>query len=325
MTAFIIRRIVSSIPTLIGASILIFFITQAAPGDFLRGARTLTMQPETIANLRRIFGLDEPIHVQYFLWLRNMLQGDFGLSFTYRAPVLDIIVPRIVNSLYLVLLATVFLYFIAVPIGIYGAVRQYSLGDKITSFLSYIFLGTPNFFLALLALYVILQVNFATGWGIPLTGMTSPNHMRLDAWGRFLDILAHLAIPAFIVVMSDIAGLSRYLRGQMLEYLGADYIRTARSKGLREFVVIYKHTLRNAIIPFIATIGGLLPALFSGAGLVEVVFAYPGITPMFINAINQQDIFIIAGFGMLTTVLLIVGNLLGDLLLAVVDPRIQYS
>ncbi len=325
MTAFIIRRFFSAIPTLLGASILIFFITQAAPGDFLSGARALSVQPETLANLRRVFGLDEPFYVQYFYWMRNLLQGDFGLSFTYRAPVLDIIMPRILNSLYLVLLSTVFLYFIAVPVGIYGAVNQYSWGDKITSILSYIFLGTPSFFFALIALYIILQVNFATGWGIPLTGMTSPDHASLSFWGKTLDIASHIAIPALIVVLGDIAGLSRYMRGQMLEYLGADYIRTARSKGVSEFLVVYKHTLRNAVIPFVATIGGLLPALFTGAGFVEVVFAYPGITPMFLSAIAQQDIFIIAGFSIIAAVLLIIGNLLGDVLLAVVDPRIQYS
>ena len=325
MTAFIIRRFFSAIPTLLGASILIFFITQAAPGDFLSGARALSVQPQTLANLRRVFGLDEPFYVQYFYWMRNLLQGDFGLSFTYRAPVLDIIMPRILNSLYLVLLSTVFLYLIAVPVGIYGAVNQYSLGDKITSMFSYIFLGTPSFFFALIALYVILQINFATGWGIPLTGMTSTNHASLSTWGKTLDVASHIAIPALIVVLGDIAGLSRYMRGQMLEYLGADYIRTARSKGVSEFLVVYKHTLRNAVIPFVATIGGLLPALFTGAGFVEVVFAYPGITPMFLSAIAQQDIFIIAGFSIIAAVLLIIGNLLGDILLAVVDPRIQYA
>lgn len=326
MTAFIIRRIINTIPTLFGCSLLIFFVTQAAPGDFL-SARLIdpNIRPEAIEALRRNFGLDQPIYIQYFRWLSNLLQGDFGLSFTYRAPVLDVIVPRILNSLYLVLLATVFLYLIAIPIGVYGAVNQYSLGDKISSVVSYFFLGIPSFFFALIAIYLILQVNFATGWSIPLSGMTSPGHTNLDVWGRTTDIFAHIAVPALIVVLGDIASLSRYMRGQMLEYLGADYIRTARSKGLREQVVIYKHTFRNAIIPFVATIGGLLPSLFTGAGFVEVVFSYPGITPMFLNAITQQDIFIIGGFGMITAVLLVVGNLLGDILLGFVDPRIQYG
>lgn len=326
MTAFIVRRVLNIIPTLFGCSLLIFFITQAAPGDFLSARLTdPNIRPEAIENLRRTFGLDQPVYVQYFTWLGNLLQGDFGLSFTYRAPVLEVIVPRIINSLYLVLLSTVFLYLIAVPLGVYGAVNQYSLGDKITSVLSYFFLGIPSFFFALIAIFIILQINFATGWGIPLSGLTSPDHAELSFGGRTLDILSHILVPAFILVLGDIAGLSRFMRGQALEYLGADYIRTARSKGLRENIVIYKHMLRNAIIPFVATIGGLLPALFTGAGFVEVVFSYPGITPMFLSAITQQDVFIIGGFSMITAVLLVIGNLLADIALGLVDPRIQYG
>jgi peptide/nickel transport system permease protein len=326
LTAFILRRILNSIPTLFGCSLLIFFITQAAPGDFL-SARLVdpNIRPEAIEALRRNFGLDQPIYRQYLTWLGNIVQGDFGLSFTYRAPVLDVITPRIINSLYLVLLSTIFLYLVAVPFGVYGAVNQYSTGDKITSVISYFFLGIPSFFFALLAIFVILQINFATGWGIPVAGMTSSDHDSLSALGKFGDIFLHILIPSLILVLGDIAGLSRFMRGQMLEYLSQDFTRTARSKGLKEHIVVYKHTLRNAIIPFVATIGGLLPALFTGAGFVEVVFSYPGITPMFLTAISQQDIFIISGFSMMTAVLLVLGNLLGDILLAVVDPRISYG
>ena len=326
MTAFILRRLINAIPTLIGCSIVIFFITQAAPGDFLSARLTdPNIRPEQIENLRHNFGLDQPVYIQYFTWVKNIIRGDFGLSFTYRAPVLEVITPRILNSLYLVLLATVFLYIIAVPLGVYGAVNQYSLGDQISSVFIYFFIGIPSFFFALIAIFFIVQINFATGWGIPVAGMTSTDHQSLSALGKLSDIGAHILVPAIILVLSSIASLSRFLRAQMLEYLGQDYIRTARSKGLPQRTVIYKHTLRNAIIPFVATIGGLLPSLFSGAGFVEVVFSYPGITPMFLTAITQQDVFIISGFGMLTAVLLILGNLLGDILLAVVDPRIQYA
>lgn len=326
MTGFILRRILNAIPTLIGCSILIFFITQAAPGDFLSARLTdPNIRPEAIEALRRNFGLDQPVYQQYFTWLGNVLQGNFGTSFTYRAPVLEVITPRIINSLYLVLLSTLFLYLIAVPLGVYGAVNQYSFGDKLTSVISYFFLGIPSFFFALLAIFVILQINFATGWGIPVAGMTSSDHDSLSALGKFGDIFSHILIPSIILVLGDIAGLSRFMRGQMLEYLGQDFARTARSKGLKERVVVYKHTLRNAVIPFVATIGGLLPALFTGAGFVEVVFSYPGITPMFLTAITQQDVFIVSGFLMIAALLLIVGNLLGDILLAVVDPRISYG
>lgn len=326
MTAFILRRILNAVPTLFGCSLLIFFVTQAAPGDFLSARLTdPNIRPEAIENLRRNFGLDQPVLQQYVTWLGNIVRGDFGLSFTYRAPVLEVIAPRVLNSLYLVLLSTLFLYLIAVPFGVYGAVNQYSLGDKVTSVVSYFFLGLPSFFFGLIVIYFVLQLNFATGWGIPVAGLTSSNHDTLSPVGKLLDVASHLVIPALVLVLGDIAGLSRFMRGQMLEYLGQDFVRTARSKGLREGVVIYKHTLRNAIIPFVATIGGLLPGLFTGAGLIEVVFSYPGITPMFLTAIGQQDIFIISGFGMLTALLLVVGNLLGDLALAAVDPRIRYG
>lgn len=326
MIGFILRRLVNSVPTLFGCSLLIFFITQAAPGDFLSARLTdPNIRPEAIEALRRNFGLDQPVYQQYFTWLGNVVQGNFGLSFTYRAPVLEVITPRIVNSLYLVLLSTLFLYLIAVPLGVYGAVNQYSFGDKFTSVISYFFLGIPSFFFALLAIFVILQINFATGWGIPVAGMTSSDHDSLSALGKVGDIFSHILIPSIILVLGDIAGLSRFMRGQMLEYLGQDFARTARSKGLKERVVVYKHTLRNAVIPFVATIGGLLPALFTGAGFVEVVFSYPGITPMFLTAITQQDVFIVSGFLMIAALLLILGNLLGDILLAVVDPRISYG
>lgn len=326
MTAFILRRLLNAIPTLIGCSLVIFFITQAAPGDFL-SARLAdpNISPAQIENLRRNFGLDQPIYQQYFTWMGNLLQGDFGLSFTYRAPVLEVIMPRVLNSLWLVLLSTFFLYLIAIPVGVYGAVNQYSLGDQISSVFSYFFLGIPSFFFALIAIYWVVRLNFATQWGIPVAGMTSSDHDSLTAFGKVLDIGAHIAIPALILVLSSIASLSRFLRAQMLEFLGADYIRTARSKGLPASSVVYKHTLRNAIIPFVATIGGLLPGLFSGAGFVEVVYSYPGITPMLLTAITQQDVFIISGFSIITALLLILGNLLGDILLAVVDPRISYG
>lgn len=320
------RRLVNSIPVLIGASLLIFFIIQLAPGDFLTSQLLdPNIRPEQIENLRRQFGLDQPVIVQYFYWVRELLQGNLGLSFAYKQPVADVIAPRILNSLYLVLLYTVLFYLIAIPLGVYGAVRQYSLGDKITSTIMYFFLGFPSFFFALIVIYFILQVRFATGWDIPVGGMTSSNYDELSTVGKILDVLAHLAIPAVTLAVISVAEFSRIMRAQMLEFLNADFIRTARSKGLSEGKVVYKHAFRNAVIPFIAGIGGILPGLISGAGFVEVVFNYPGITPMLLDAINQQDLYLIAGFNIVTILLLIVGNLLSDILLTVVDPRIRYA
>lgn len=326
MIPFLLRRVVQSIPTLLLASVLIFFVIQLAPGDFLTPAKlNPNISPEQIAALERNFGLDRPVWEQYFVWMKNMFQGDFGLSFQYQQPVLDVIWPRIQNSLWLVLLSTLLFYAVAIPIGVYGAIRQNSLGDKSINVVLYFLLGFPNFFLALVVIYFILLARDATGLDIPIGGMTSNNYEDLSSLGRVWDIAKHLIIPALVLAISDAAGLTRVIRGQMLEVMRSDYVRTARAKGVNERSVIWKHTFRNGILPIVAGIGGLLPAAISGAGFMEVVFAYPGVTPMLLTAINTQDLYLIAGFTVITTVLLIIGNAISDLLLAVVDPRVKVA
>jgi peptide/nickel transport system permease protein len=326
MIPFLLRRLVQSIPTLLLASILIFFVIQLAPGDFLTPAQlNPNISDEQIAALTRNFGLDRPVWQQYLIWMGNMFQGDFGLSFQYQQPVLNIIWPRIVNSLWLALLSFSMYYAIAIPIGVYGAVRQNSLGDKSVNVVLYFLLGFPSFFLALIVIYFILQARFASGLDIPFGGMTSNNFEQLSPFSQALDIVKHLIIPALVLAVSDAAGLTRVIRGQMLEVMRSDYIRTARAKGVSERSAIWKHTFRNAILPIVAGIGGLLPALISGVGFIEVVFAYPGITPMLLTAIGTQDLYLIAGFTVITTVLLIIGNVISDILLAVVDPRVKVS
>ncbi|BDP41286.1 peptide ABC transporter permease [Deinococcus aetherius] len=326
MIPFLLRRALQAIPTLLLASILIFFVISLAPGDFLTPARlNPNISTEQIANLERNFGLDRPLWQQYFLWVGNMLRGDFGLSFQYQQPVLGVIWPRIVNSLWLVLLITVIFYAVSIPLGVYGAVRQNSLGDKSVNVVLYFLLGFPSFFIALIVLYFIVQARFATGWDIPVGGMRSEDFAELSPLGQALDVAKHLVIPALILAITDAAGLTRVIRGQMLEVMRSDYIRTARAKGVSERTAIWKHTFRNAILPIVAGIGGTLPGLIAGAGFIEVVFAYPGITPMLLNAINTQDLYLIAGFTMITTVLLIIGNAISDILLAVVDPRVSVA
>ncbi|MFC3835245.1 MULTISPECIES: ABC transporter permease [Deinococcus] len=324
MIPFLLRRVVQSIPTLLLASVLIFFVIQLAPGDFLTPARLNPgISEQQLANLSQNFGLDRPVWQQYLLWMGNMLRGDFGLSFQYTQPVLDVIWPRIVNSVWLVLLYIVLFYAIAIPVGVFGAVKQNSVGDKAVNVVLYFLLGFPSFFLSLIVIYGILLLRNKTNIDIPLNGMTSDNFDSLNAVQKVLDVLKHLIIPALVLAVTDAAGLTRVIRGQMLEVMHADYIRTARAKGVSERTAIWKHTFRNAIVPIVAGIGGLLPAAVSGAGFAEVVFAYPGITPMLLTAINTSDLYLIAGFTVIVTILLIVGNALSDILLAVVDPRIK--
>jgi peptide/nickel transport system permease protein len=324
MIPFLVRRFFQAIPTLLLASVLIFFVISLAPGDFLTPARLNPgISDEQLANLSATFGLDRPAYVQYFYWMWNMLHGDFGLSFQYTQSVLPVIWPRIVNSVWLVLLNLVLFYGIAIPIGVYGAVRQNSFGDKAINVVLYFLLGFPSFFLALIVIYFALQIRNATGWDIPLGGMTSNGYEQLSPLGKFWDVLQHLILPALVLAVVSAAGLTRVIRGLMLEVMRSDYIRTARAKGVSERSAIWKHTFRNAIVPIVAGIGGLLPGLISGAGFVEVVFAYPGITPMLLTAITAQDLYLIAGFTVISTILLIIGNALSDILLAVVDPRIK--
>ncbi|WP_337843975.1 ABC transporter permease [Thermus sp.] len=327
MTAYILRRILYLIPTFFGATFLAFLIIQMAPGDYLTQLELdPKITPETIARLRAQFGLDRPIYEQYLLWMNNLFHLNLGYSFAYQAPVLDIIWPRVVNSMVIVIPSTLLLYLVAIPVGVYGALRLYTLGDRVLSFLAYVGLSVPSFFLALIAIYILLQIKFATGALIfPVSGMTSSGFEQMPPLRQVLDIAWHAVVPILVATANDIAGFSRLMRGQMLEVLSQDYIRTARAKGLSERVVIYKHAFRNAVIPFVATLGGLLPNLISGAGFVEVVMAWPGITPFFLDAVANQDLYVIAGFLTVSLVLLMVGNLLSDLLLAWVDPRIRYE
>jgi len=320
------------IPTFLGATFLAFLVIQLAPGDFLT---RLELDPsyntEQIDNLRRVYGLDQPFMVQYAKWLSGLMKGYLGVSLSYQTDVWTVLKPRILNSMVLVGLAVVFVYVVAVPIGIYSALRQYSWGDRILTSLAFFGLAVPNFFFALLMLYFALWLKDVFGHEIfPIGGMRSlyidgVDFFSAPKWRQWLDVLWHAILPVIVVGTADTAGLTRVMRTQMLETKMQDYVRTARAKGLSERVVVYKHILRNAIIPIVATIGFLLPGLIGGAGLVEVVMGWPGLTPMLLEALFSIDVYIIMGITAISVILLMVGNLISDLLLAWVDPRIRYS
>jgi len=331
--SFIVRRFLHLVPTFVGATLLAFLISQLVPGDFFTSmALNPDVRPETVQRMRTSFGLDQPIHIQYVRWMTNLVQGDLGLSFDSNQPVSNLIKRPIQNSMILVVLSILMLWAMAVPLGVYSAVRQYSLGDQVVSTISYFGLAIPNFFFMLVLILVLFYLRSFTrevfGFNemlFPVAKMTSNNYGDLSAWGRSWDVMWHAALPAFVVATSGIAGFTRVLRAQMLEYLDSDFIRTARAKGLAQRSVTYKHALRPAIIPFVAGIGALLPSLIGGAGLVEIVYAWPGITPILLASIGRQDIYVVLGFLVVSTLLLIIGNLISDLLLAVVDPRIRFS
>ncbi len=333
MIPFIIRRFIHLIPTFLGATLLAFFISQLVPGDFFNQmAMNPDVRPETIARLRDQFGLNDPWYIQYFKWMGNIVTGDLGQSFASNQPVTAVIVRPILNSMVLVVLSLIMLYLMSIPLGVYSAVRQYSLGDQVVSTASYFGLAIPNFFFAqVLILCIFLLRSFTRetfGYSeliLPVAQMTSSGYDALSPLAKVWDVLKHALMPAFVIATAGVAGFTRVLRGQMLEYLGSDFIRTARAKGLDEQRVTYKHALRPSIIPFVAGIGGILPELIGGAGLVELVVSWPGITPTLLTAINRQDIYVVLGLLVVSTLLLMIGNLVSDLLLAAVDPRIRYN
>ncbi len=333
MFGYVVRRLFNLIPTFLGATFLAFLVAQLVPGDFLaQRALEPNVRPETIERLRVQFGLDQPWPVQYVRWLGSLLQGDLGLSFSSNQPVWDLIAAPIRNSMVLVVASLVLLYALAIPLGVFSAVRQYSWADQIVSAISYFGLAIPNFFFAqvlILGLFLLRGFTRETfGFNellLPVAQMTSSDFSDLNAWGRFLDVAHHTILPAFVVATSGVAGFTRVLRAQMIEYLSSDFIRTARAKGVGRRSITYKHALRPAVIPFVAGIGGILPTLIGGAGLVEIVVSWPGITPTLLAAIQRQDIYVVLGLVVVTTGLLMIGNLISDLLLAAVDPRIRYD
>lgn len=326
MIFFILRRFLNLIPTFILATLLAWVVIDMAPGDFATQFANNPKDPHAEARIRETLGLGEPMLVRYGYWLKAVvLQGDFGYSLASKNDVTALIFPKMKNSLILLLPATILTYLLAIPIGIYSALHKYTLGDRILTVLSLVGLAVPSFFLALLVVAFSVQWYQHYNWFlIPTGGMTSQNYNQLTANGQFFDMLWHLIGPVTIVTIASLAFVSRIMRGEMLEVLGQDYIRTARAKGLSARSVNYKHAFRNAILVIVATIGGLLPSLIGGAGAIEYVMRWPGITPLFIKSTFAQDVYVVMGLLTILTVLLMVGNLISDIALALIDPRIRY-
>lgn len=326
MFSFILRRLLQLIPTFLLATVLLFAIVQAAPGDFLTQlSQNPRITSERLDQLRSIYKLDQPVVVQYWTWLTNFLQGNLGESFAANQPVWELTAPRLWNSLILVIFSTLLTYGLGIIIGVYGALRPYSAGDRALSIFAYFGLGIPSFFFGLLVIFGLVTLKQNTGWNLPIVGksggtLTDPAPLRY-AWDVFLHALA----PSIVLALRAISSESRFIRGQMLEVLGQDYIRTAKAKGLAANRITYKHAFRIASLPLVASLGALLPALISGAGFIEVVFAWPGVTPLLLDSLGSQDLYVVISITAISTVLYIVGNLVSDILLAVVDPRIRFN
>ncbi|HSJ16200.1 MAG TPA: ABC transporter permease [Longimicrobiales bacterium] len=327
MGYFILRRLLGAIPLLLGIATLIFFVLNLAPGDPTAFMFNPNMPAEVLEQVRRNFGLDQPIHIRYVKWLLSFFQGDFGYSFAQSRPVADILKEALPNTLMLTLGALVLVFVIGMAIGVLQAVRQYSLFDSSSSIISLFFYSMPPFWLALMLMLVFSLKAHQWGWPIafPPTGITSVDYEFLSAGAKVKDRLMHLFLPTLTLTLALAAGVARYTRGQMLEVVRQDFIRTARAKGLPERTVILKHALRNSLIPVITLLGLYLPLLFSGTVFIETIFAWPGMGRVIFDAIFQRDYPLVMATSFLFAVMTVLGSLIADVLYALVDPRIRYE
>jgi peptide/nickel transport system permease protein len=327
MTAFIGRRFVSMVFTMVLVSIVGFIIINLPPGSYLEVYRAELMVQGTstadqqIAALEQRYALDKPVYYQYWKWIRGFVRGDFGRSFQYNREVNELVWDRLGYTVVISTVSLLFSWVVAIPIGIYSATHKYSFADNIFTFLSFIGLSVPTFLLAL-----VLMVISSRTFGVSVGGLFSRAYQDAPwSWARLVDFLQHLWIPVIVVGMSGTAGLVRMMRGNLLDILNMQYVQTARAKGLAERVVIYKHAVRNALHPLIMSLGMSLPGIISGSTVVSIVLSLPTTGPLYFNALRAQDMFLAGSFLVFMALMLVVGNFLADIALAIVDPRIRYE
>jgi len=331
MTSFILRRLVYALPTLILISFFSFVVINLPPGDYMTTMQaTLVSQAgmspgearRLVQQMREAYGLDQPFMVRYGQWVGGIVtRGDFGFSFAYRRPVSEVIWARLGMTLLVALLAHMLSVIVGVLIGIYSATHQHTLGDNAFTILAFLGLSIPNFFLALLIMYVLVF-----HFGQHVGGFFSPEYVIAPwSWDRFVDFMKHLWVPVVVVGTAGTARNMRVMRANLLDVLNHNYVRTARSKGLSERKVIYKHAVRNAIQPIIMYLGVAMPFLLSGEIVTSAVLNLPTMGPVFLRALVNQDMYLAGSFLMLLAVVLVVSNLLADIALGWVDPRISYA
>lgn len=334
MTDYVIKRILLFIPTIIIITMITFLICRLAPGDptEMKIGQTAEAQKTDAKNLmteqakefyKKKFGLDKPLPTQYVIWIGNMLQGDFGNSFKDNRPVIEKIFERLPVTMSISILSFTLIYIIAIPIGIYSATRQYSFLDRTTTVILFVLYSLPNFWIGTLAIVFLCNIEYFKIF--PTAGIKSEDFDTLTSFGKFKDLASHLFLPVVVSSLTSFAFLSRQMRSSMLEVIRQDYIRTARAKGLSERKVILKHALRNSLIPIITLVGGLLPAMISGAVIMETIFSIPGIGQLAYQAILDRDYPLIMAELVLASFLTVVGILLVDILYSFVDPRIAFT
>lgn len=315
----VIQRILQAIPVLLVISILSFLLLKLAPGDFLDSLKLDPSIGQGFIDQERIrLGLDKPWIQQYFIWLGNLLRGDFGLSYTHKVPVLTLVVQRAGATLLLAISSVIMTWVIALPMGILGAIRQHTSLDRGLQIVSYVGQAMPSFILAILLLIFAQSV----GW-LPVGGMTSINFSDYSWWGKLMDLGWHLLLPTLALSITGFAGLQRITRGSFLDVLRQEYIQSARARGLPEWRVLMIHAFRNAINPLITILGFEFASLLSGSFVAEFFFNWPGLGKLLLEAVQSFDINVVMAGLLFGSLMLMIGNLLADLLLQAVDPRIR--
>ncbi|WP_228454899.1 ABC transporter permease, partial [Streptomyces alkaliphilus] len=326
LLSYILRRLLWTLPTLLAISVVVFVIINLPPGDFVtsliayRRQQGLQVGEDEIAQYRAAYGLDQPLIVQYGYWISNMVfRGDLGISFEYTRPVTTLIAERLPATILLAVSALLFTWALAFPIGVYAAVRQYSIGDHLATGIGFLGLATPNFLLALVLMYLGFR-----WFGYVPAGLCSPEFCDA-AWnlGKVIDLLRHLWLPVVVVGTAGMAGLIRILRANLLDELRKPYVVAARARGVPERRLVVRYPLRVAMNPFISTVGWVLPGLFAGDIVVGQILGLPTIGPLLLNALRQQDMYLAGSLIMVISVLTVIGTLVSDLLLAWTDPRVR--
>jgi peptide/nickel transport system permease protein len=324
MANYLLKRILMLFPLLLGITLITFTVIHLAPGEPVEMQTSMSpkVSAASRARLREFYGLDKPLHVQYGRWLSHIAVLDFGRSFAPdNRPVVDKIKERIPITISLNVIALILEFGLAIPIGILAAVKRDTLVDRGISVFVFVGFAVPTFWLALLCMYLF---GVKLGW-LPISGIHSMGYEKLSTLGRLGDLAKHLILPISIATFGSLAGLSRYMRSSMLEILSQDYITTARAKGVRERTIIFKHALKNALLPVITLLGFSLPALIGGSVIFETIFAIPGMGQLFYQGVMARDYPLVMGILVIGACLTLIGNLLADVCYALADPRIRHG
>ncbi len=330
MKDYLIKRFLLIIPTMLGISIITFSIIQLAPGNpvqqklgFDESVKAEAITKDIIEQTKKLYGLDKPIHTRYLIWLKQIVTLNFGDSYKDHRPVIDKIKERLPITIILNVLSIFFIYSISIPIGVYSAVRQKTFKERISTFFLFILYSIPSFWMAMILIFFLGGGEF---WNVfPVYGIFSQGADNYSFGGKVLDFLWHITLPVFCLTYAGLASLSRFQKGSLLEVLREDYIRTARGKGLDERTVLFKHALRNSLIPIITILGAILPALIGGSVIIETIFSIPGIGQLGFEAILSRDYPLIMAITTITAFLTLIGILISDLTYVLVDPRISFE